>query len=106
MPRNTRGLKRGGSPGRPPGRKNKVPHSFKVSIKQVFEKVATDDPELMEKAVLRGLKGKPRESFPFLQLAAYYIDGKPAETVKLQPPAMLPPMQIFLNPEGIEGKKT
>jgi hypothetical protein len=104
MPRNTTGLKRGG-PGRPKGRRNNVPKSFKVSIKQVFEKVATDDPKLIEKAVLRGLKGKPRESFPFLQLAAYYIDGKPIENVKLHTPAMLPPMQIFLHPDGIEGKK-
>lgn len=95
MARNTAGLKRGG-PGRPKGRKNKVPSTFKASIKAVFEKVQQDDPKLIEQAVLRGLRGKPRESFPFIQLAAHYIDGKPAETVKLNAPVMLPPYRLVM----------
>jgi hypothetical protein len=71
-------------PGRPKGRKNRVPKSFKASIKAVLELIATDDPALIEKAVRRGLNGRPRESFPFIQLAAHYIDGKPADTIQVK----------------------
>lgn len=92
----TSGLKRDAGPGRPKGARNKVPASFKASIKKVFEDVATDDPELIKAAVLRGLKGKPRESFPFLQLAAHYIDGKPADTVNVNGAQAATPWVVVL----------
>jgi hypothetical protein len=80
---NVQNLKRDAGPGRPKGCKNKVPATFKASIKKVFEDIATEDPELIKNAVLKGLRGKPRESFPYVQIAAHYIDGKPADVVKL-----------------------
>ena len=100
MPRNTSGLKRDAGPGRPPGAKDKVPKSFKASIKQVFEDIATSDPELIRTAVLKGLKGKPRESFPFLQLAAYYIDGKPADKLDVTMP---PPVTVINRFYGVSS---
>jgi hypothetical protein len=87
---NTTGLKRTAGPGRPKGSKDAVPKSFKASIKRVFEDLATDEPDLIRAAVLRGLRGRPRESFPYVQLAAHYIDGKPADTVKLESPHASP----------------
>jgi hypothetical protein len=33
---------------------------------------------------------------------AHYVDGKPAETVKLKGPAIMPPLQIVLDPRGVE----
>lgn len=99
MGSNTSGLKRDAGPGRPKGRKNEVPKSFKASIKQVFENIATDDPELIKTAVLRGLKGKPREAFPFLQLAAHYIDGKPADTVNVNGAQGATPWVVVVAPD-------
>jgi len=79
----TRHLRRGG-PGRPKGSKDRVTRTFKASIRQVFEEIASEDPDLIKTAVLRGLRGRPRESFPYVQLAAHYIDGKPADTVEVK----------------------
>lgn len=97
---NTSNLKRGGSPGRPKGSRDKVTRTFKASIKHVFEEVATEDPELIRTAVLRGLRGRPREAFPYVQLAAFYLDGKPAETIKLNAPPMQPPY-VIIPPPGV-----
>lgn len=81
MARNTSGLKRDAGPGRPAGRSNKVPASFKASCKRIFEEISSEDPAILKNAILRGLKGRPREAFPYVQLAAYYLDGKPKEQV-------------------------
>lgn len=78
---NSQNLKRDAGPGRPKGSKNKFPNSVKASVVRVLEAVVNESPELIESAVLRGLKGKPRESFPFLQMAAHYLDGKPKESI-------------------------
>lgn len=90
MPRNTSGLKRSAGPGRPRGARNKIPGSFKASVRDVFEQIATADPELVKAAILRGLKGTPREAFAYVQLAAFYLDGKPADTVNINSPNQAP----------------
>lgn len=87
---NTQNLKRDAGPGRPKGSRNKMPRSLKASIVKVLEMVVDTNPELIKKAVLRGLAGKPRESFPFLQMAAHYLDGKPKESIDLNGNVQMP----------------
>ena len=101
MPRNTSGLRRGG-PGRPPGRKNKVPPSVKASVKEVLEEVAGSNRDEIKAAIIKGINSKPPHSLSYVEVVAHYVDGKPAETVKLKGPAILPPLQIVLNPRGVE----
>jgi hypothetical protein len=103
MPRNTSGLRRGG-PGRPKGRKNKVPPSVKASVKEVLEEVAGNNREEIRAAILKGINSKPPHSLRYVEVIAHYVDGKPAETVKLKGPAILPPMQIVLDPRGVEAE--
>lgn len=84
-------------PGRPKGSKDVVPRTFKASVKAVLEKIQSEDPGLIEKAIRKGLAGNPREAFVYVQLAAHYFDGKPIETIKgsmthtHKPYAWLPP---------------
>jgi hypothetical protein len=99
MGSNTSGLKRDAGPGRPRGCRDKVPKSFKASIKHVFEDIAATDPALIRKAILKGLKGRPREAFPYVQLAAAYIDGKPADTVNITGNQAPVPWVVVLAPE-------
>lgn len=80
---NIANLKRTAGPGRPKGSKNKVPATVKASIKAVFEQIASDDPQMIKDAILKAIRGKPRDAFPYLQLAAHYIDGKPSDVLKL-----------------------
>jgi len=54
------------------------------SVRGAFLHLADVAPELFEQAILKGLKAKPPRSFPYVQLAAYYLDGKPVERVMLQ----------------------
>jgi hypothetical protein len=67
--------------GRKKGAKDKVPRSFKGSIKAVFEEIASEDPELIYQAVIKGLKAPAPKSFQYLQLITAYIDGKPTDAV-------------------------
>lgn len=71
-------------PGRPLGAKDKLPRSAKASIKKIFEEVGSTDPEMIRAAIMRGLQAEPPKSFPYLQLAAAYVDGRPVETVKVE----------------------
>lgn len=71
--------------GRPKGSRDKIPRSFKTSVRALFEEVANQKPDLLKSTIERGLKAAAPKSFQYLQLAAYYIDGKPAETIKVQP---------------------
>jgi hypothetical protein len=66
--------------GRKPGSRNFVP-SF---VRAAFQHLANVAPECFEQAILKGLKAKPPRSFPYVQLAAFYLDGKPVERVTLQ----------------------
>lgn len=87
---NNQNLKRDAGPGRPRGSRNKFPRSMKASVVRVLEAVVNESPDLIEQAVLKGLKGKPRESFPFLQMAAHYLDGKPKESIDLNGNLQMP----------------
>lgn len=73
-------LPRQAGPGRPKGSKDKVPRSLKASFRIVYEKICKENPDLLRKAIEAGLRGKPKEAFPFVQLGAFYLDGKPTET--------------------------
>jgi len=74
-----------GEGGRKKGAKDKLPRSFKRSIKVLYEQLADQRPELFAKALVRGLESRPPFSFSYLQMGAHYLDGKPADTVRLQP---------------------
>lgn len=72
-----------GQGGRKRGAKDKFPRSFKASIAAVINEVAVEDPALIKSCIVRGLKAAAPKSFAYLQLAAAYVDGKPAETVNM-----------------------
>lgn len=74
-----------GNPGKKKGAKDKVPRSFKASIRVLCEQLATDDPDLIRRALVKGLKAAAPKSFQYLQMFAHYQDGKPAETVNMRP---------------------
>ncbi|MBI3988856.1 MAG: hypothetical protein HY347_04485 [candidate division NC10 bacterium] len=76
----------GNPQGRPKGAKDHVPRSVKASIKAVFEELGQTDYETWKEAIRRTLAKGGRDAFPYFQLAAYYLDGKPVETVKVQTP--------------------
>ena len=77
MPRNTTGLPRGG-PGRPKGAQNKVPHDFKASIRRVYEEVASSDPALIRRALVRGLQAAPPTALH--RLGLYGVLGRSLKT--------------------------
>ncbi len=68
-----------GEGGRKPGSKNKIPRTFNASVRAICEEVASDSPEIIKNALIKGLKADPPKSFQYLQLAAHYLDGKPTE---------------------------
>lgn len=96
MARSDTQFKAGGKPGpgRPKGRKDHVPRSFKEALKRAFEDVWNDDPEIVKAAIRWGLAAKPPSSFQYLQLMHFYTLGKPAETLKLKGQVIGPPIQI------------
>ena len=63
---------------------NKIPTSLKNSIKYVAYQIGRRNPKLFYEAFRRGLEAKPPISFPYLQLAAHYLDGKPREKIELE----------------------
>jgi hypothetical protein len=67
--------------GRPKGAKNKLPGG---SVRAMCKWLSEEQPELFRDAIVRGLKAREARSFPFVQLAAHYIDGKPVERVQVQ----------------------
>ena len=66
--------------GRPPGRRNRLPGG---SIRAMCKWLAEERPELYRDAIVRGLRAREARSFPFVQLAAHYLDGKPIERVQV-----------------------
>jgi hypothetical protein len=72
----------------------------KASIRAVFEEVASDDPELIRRAVRAGLEAPPPKSFPYLQLAAFYVDGRPVEEIKMQ---IEPPKPVVIRQIARDG---
>ena len=89
MPLNTQGLRRGG-PGRPKGSRNRVPKKFKQALETAFLVIGAKEPKLVEDAIRKGLRGKPREAFPFVQLYSYYNHGKPPDVIDLKGNVPLP----------------
>ncbi len=68
-----------GQGGRKKGSKDKIPRSVKASIATIYEEIASDTPEIIRDAIVRGLKAPPPKSFPYVNLGALYLDGKPTE---------------------------
>lgn len=71
-------------PGRPSGSPDTVPRRVKASIRTVLQDIVTDDPALIRDAIVKGLRAPPPKSFPYLQLAAAYVDGKPADKLQIR----------------------
>lgn len=69
------------SPGHQPKRPQLYPRG---TIKGVIEYIANDCPQVVGRAFRKGLNSPPPRSFPYLQLAAYYLDGKPVERIQVQ----------------------
>jgi hypothetical protein len=70
MPKNNTTWKKGEG-GKPKGAKDLIPRSFKATLLSVYEKVCSDEPELIERAVMSGLRSRrPKEAFPFVKLYA------------------------------------
>ena len=65
--------------GRPRGARNRTP----ASVRMLLEHLAAEKPELYERAILRGLAAGGARSYPFVALAAAYLDGKPVERVQV-----------------------
>ena len=50
----------------------------------MYERLAMEQPELFKNAITRDLRTRRgTAAFHHVQLAAHYLDGKPADTVKL-----------------------
>lgn len=71
--------------GRPKGSRNKAP----ASVRALLEHLASEKPELYERAIKPGLAAGGARSYPFVALAAAYLDGKPVERVQLQADARM-----------------
>lgn len=69
------------SPGRPKGSKDVVPRTFKGSVKRIWEEVATENPELLYAAMVKGLKAPAPKSFQYLQLLKVTVDGREDDVV-------------------------
>jgi hypothetical protein len=48
-----------------------------ASVKRILKEIVTTDPDLMRDAIIEGLQAPPPRSFPYIALAAAYLDGKP-----------------------------
>jgi len=70
---------RPGQGGRKKGSRDKIPRTFKASVKAIYEEIASNDPGIIRRAIVRGLSAPPPKSFPYVQLGAHYLDGKPTE---------------------------
>ena len=68
-------------PGRPKGSKDSIPRSVKASIRLACERIGKKHPKLIEERILAGVNHEDmRIAFPYIQMVAHYIDGKPKET--------------------------
>lgn len=88
-------LKRTAGPGRPKGSRDKIPRSFRASVAQLYRDLADEQPELYRDAIERGLRSEPPKSFPYLQLAASYIDGKPRDHIDVDLTDARIPLEVF-----------
>lgn len=93
------------SPGRPKGSKDAVPRTFKGSIKRIFEEIATDDPDLIYRAMVKGLKASAPKSFQYLQLLRASIDGKEDDVVAFRQVQQLIVQMMALFIEIVEDRE-
>ncbi len=70
---------RPGEGGRKKGSKDKIPRTFAASVRAVYAEVASTKRKVIRRAIIEGLEAPPPKSFPYLQLGALYLDGKPVE---------------------------
>lgn len=56
----------------------------KASVKRILKDLVGVQPELIKDAIIAGLLAAPPRSFPYVALAAAYLDGKPIDA---EPPA-------------------
>ena len=80
--RNTAGLKRGGSPGRPVGAKDRHPRSARRAVEDLLERFG-NDPVLIESALRKGIGARPPASFPYLKLVVEKLTGAAEQTITL-----------------------
>ncbi len=77
-----------GNPGKPKGAKDKSPvtRAQRASVKALLEELVLDHPTEIRKAVLEGItKGGPRNADRYVRLLTEYTDGKPADTLNINP---------------------
>jgi len=104
-----RGTKTGGrdfkkgnrmSKGRPKGSKDKIPRTFKASVALLFQELGEEDRERWKAAIQRSMRLGGRTAFPYFQMAAHYLDGKPADRIQVEGTQ---PIQIIM--PGAEAPK-
>jgi hypothetical protein len=57
----------------------------KASVKRIIKDLVGVRPELIENAIIDGLMAPPPRSFPYVALAAAYLDGKPVDGEPMSP---------------------
>ena len=93
--------------GKPKGAKDhggKGSRTIKASVKAIIEEVVRDPKGRMtiEKALIDGLKGGPRNADRYLRLCADYMDGKPVDTMNLN--AQVTMDEVTTAKTRLEGK--
>ena len=106
-----RGMKTGGrdfqpgNPGRRKGSKNRVPGSLKATVVVILAELAVEDREEWKRTIREAIRQGGRVAFPYFQLAAHYLDGKPVERVNVEGTQ---PIQIIfpkdMSPEDVENR--
>jgi hypothetical protein len=71
----------------------------KASVKAVCAELAGECAAEIRNAIMKGVNSRPPHSLRYVELIAHYTDGKPADTIKLNVPAMLPPY-VIIPPRG------
>ncbi len=71
--------------GRKKGTPDKVPATFKASIKAMYEKLVSQHPADWERAIMQAVRKGGSPAFQHVQLALHVLDGKPRETIQVEP---------------------
>jgi hypothetical protein len=85
-----------GRTGREPGARNKLTMAEatqlrtlrqveQASVKRILKDLVGVQPELIRDAIIAGLLAPPPRSFPYVALAAAYLDGKPVDAEPANP---------------------
>ena len=65
--------------GRKKGSRDLIPRSLKASVARVLADLVATEPDLIRRALRRGLAAPPPISLPYLRMAAEYLDGPPPD---------------------------